>query len=117
MKNTYFLFTSLILLVCLSSSLKLKAESKQEKIVFVGASITYGALIKNREQNSYPAQLQKLLGKNYQVFNLGVSSCTMLRKGDYSYRDRPDFQKALSLQPDIVFIDMGGTDSKLITLG
>jgi len=115
MKNTHFLFTlSLIFLFCFSSSQKLKAENKQEKIVFVGASITYGALIENREQNSYPAQLQKLLGKNYQIFNLGVNSCTMLRKGDYSYWDRPDFQKALSLQPDIVFIDLGGNDSKLI---
>jgi len=114
MKKTHFLFTSLLFLFCFFSNIKLKAEDKQEKIVFVGASITHGALIDHPEQNSYPAQLQKLLGESYQIFNLGVSSCTMLRKGDYSYWDRPDFQKALSLQPDIVFIDLGGNDSKLI---
>jgi len=114
MKRLHFLFSILLLFFCLLSNTGLKAENKPKKVVFVGASITYGALIDDREHNSYPAQLQKLLGENYQVFNLGVSSCTMLRKGDYSYWDRPEFQKALALHPDIVFIDLGGNDSKLV---
>lgn len=114
MKKVYLVFSVLILIFFLASNLPLRAENKPEKIVFVGASITYGTLIDHPEQNSYPVQLQKLLGKNYPIFNLGVSSYTMLRKGDYSYWDRPAFQKILSLQPDIVFIDLGGNDSKLI---
>ncbi|MDP4238271.1 MAG: GDSL-type esterase/lipase family protein [Bacteroidota bacterium] len=114
MRHSHFLVSILLFLLCFSSNQRLNAGNKTQKIVFVGASITYGALIENREQNSYPAQLQKLLGSKFQVFNLGVSSCTMLRRGDYSYWDRPEFQQALSLQPDIVFIDLGGNDSKLI---
>ena len=114
MKKTHSTFSILILLFFITSNQQIKAKIKSEKIIFVGASITYGALIDHPEQNSYPAQLQTLLGSKYQICNLGVSSCTMLRKGDYSYWDRPEFQKALALQPDIVFIDLGGNDSKLI---
>jgi len=117
MKKTHFAFLIIILLFSLISNQQLSAQNKPEKIVFVGASITHGALIDHPELNSYPAQLQKLLGEGFQVTNLGVSSCTMLRKGDYSYWDRPEFNQALTIQPDIVFIDLGGNDSKLINRG
>jgi lysophospholipase L1-like esterase/pimeloyl-ACP methyl ester carboxylesterase len=117
MKKTLSAFLILIMLFSLFSNQQLNAKNIPEKIVFVGASITYGALIDHRELNSYPAQLQKLLGESFQVTNLGVSSCTMLRKGDYSYWNRPEFFKALNIQPDIVFIDLGGNDSKLINRG
>jgi len=107
----------IVLIIFLIAVLLFNANGESKapvKIVFVGASITYGALVKDREHNSFPAQLQHLLGSSYQVHNLGVSSCTMLRKGDYSYWDRPEFKQALAIQPDIVFIDLGGNDSKLI---
>jgi len=107
-----FLAIPFLFLVFINVGAVEKAPVK--KIVFVGASITYGALIENREQNSFPAQLQQLLGSGYEVYNFGVSSSTMLRKGDFSYWDRPEFQQALAVQPDIVFIDLGGNDSKLI---
>ena len=32
------------------------------KVACIGNSITYGSGIDNREQNSYPAQLQRMLG-------------------------------------------------------
>jgi len=117
MKKTLFAFLIFILLFSLLSNQQLTAQNDPDKIVFVGASITYGALIDHHEQNSYPAQLQKLLGDGFQVTNLGVSSCTMLRKGDFSYWDRPEYYQALTIQPDIVFIDLGGNDSKLINRG
>jgi lysophospholipase L1-like esterase/pimeloyl-ACP methyl ester carboxylesterase len=114
MKNIRSIFTSLLFLFCIVSIAKPAAGNKPEKIVFIGASITYGAFLDHPAQNSYPAQLQKLLGRNYQVFNFGVNSCTMLKKGDCSYWGRPELQKAISLQPDIVFIDLGGNDSKSV---
>jgi lysophospholipase L1-like esterase len=84
------------------------------KIACIGASITYGATLDNREQNAYPQQLQKMLGDHYQVSNFGVSSATLLRRGDVSYWKTAAYQAALQSQPDIVFIDLGGNDSKLI---
>jgi lysophospholipase L1-like esterase/pimeloyl-ACP methyl ester carboxylesterase len=91
------------------------------KIACIGASITQGFGLKNPEQDSYPGQLQKLLaeayrgaGEQYQVRNFGVSGATLLRKGDLSYWNTSAFQKALQNLPDIVLIDLGGNDSKLI---
>lgn len=84
------------------------------KVACIGASITYGARISDREQNSYPAQLQKILGDKYAVSNYGVSGCTMLRKGDRPYWATKQYADALAARPDIVIIDLGGNDAKLI---
>src|ERR1700733_2215278 len=84
------------------------------KIACLGASITYGGNLRDREQNAYPQQLQKMLGNGYAVFNFGVNSTTLLNHGDFPYRKTAAFQNALQSQPDIVFIDLGGNDSKLI---
>jgi lysophospholipase L1-like esterase len=85
-----------------------------QKVACIGASITYGHGIDNREQNSFPAQLQQLLGKDYLVNNYGVSGTTLLRKGDRPYWNTAQYQAALNSLPDIVVIDLGGNDSKLI---
>ena len=84
------------------------------RVACIGASITYGATIPNREQNSYPAQLHRMLGSNYEVTNYGVSRTTMLRKGNFPYWSTMEFKNALESLPNIVFIDLGGNDSKLI---
>lgn len=84
------------------------------KIACIGASITYGARVENQEQNSYPAQLQKMLGTKYVVHNYGVSSTTLLQKGDKPYHSTKAYTDAIEFNPDVVFIDLGGNDSKLI---
>jgi lysophospholipase L1-like esterase len=83
------------------------------KVACIGASITYGAMIENREQNSYPAQLQKMLGSNYDVANYGVSGTTLLRTGEMPYWKTKEYQAALANNPDVVVIDLGGNDAKL----
>jgi lysophospholipase L1-like esterase/pimeloyl-ACP methyl ester carboxylesterase len=100
---------SLLLSLCIV--IPLKADTR---ITCIGASITYGYGLKDPSTQSYPAQLQKLLGNNYVVSNFGVSSATMLHKGDLSYWNTQAWQQALQSRPDIVFIDLGGNDSKLI---
>lgn len=86
----------------------------QIKVACIGASITYGALIDQPEKNSYPAQLQRMLGKGFQVTNYGVSGTTMLRAGDFPYVRTEQYRKALAAAPEIVIIDLGGNDSKQI---
>ncbi|MDB5110321.1 MAG: hypothetical protein JWR67_1435 [Mucilaginibacter sp.] len=105
-----FLIPFLVLSLCFQVS----AQNNPVKIACIGASITYGATIANREQNSYPAQLQKMLGSNYTVTNYGVSGTTMLRKGDSPYWNTTAYKNALAALPDVVFIDLGGNDAKLI---
>ncbi len=82
------------------------------RVACVGDSITYGAGIKDREHNSYPAQLQKLLGDGYEVRNFGVNGRTLLSKGDLPYVKERTYQDALAFKPNIVVIKLGSNDSK-----
>lgn len=82
------------------------------KIACVGDSITFGAGIKDRATKSYPAQLQALLGDDYEVRNFGVSGATLLKNGNKPYWKLPQFQAAQDFQPDIVIIKLGTNDSK-----
>lgn len=82
------------------------------RVACVGNSITYGAFIPNREQNSYPAQLQAYLGSGYEVRNFGVSGRTLLTKGDYPYVQTAEYKQSLEYRPDVVLIKLGTNDSK-----
>ncbi|MDD3276021.1 MAG: GDSL-type esterase/lipase family protein [Kiritimatiellales bacterium] len=82
------------------------------RVACVGDSITAGAGVENRDQNSYPAQLGRLLGEEYNVVNFGVSGATLLRTGDYPYWSTPLFVPAHKFNPDIVVIKLGTNDSK-----
>ena len=86
----------------------------QVKVACIGASITYGHGIQKRETFSFPGQLQILMGRGYQVDNYGVSGTTLLTKGDNPYVKTAQYQQALKSNPDVVFIDLGGNDAKLI---
>ncbi len=85
---------------------------QKTKVVCVGASITAGATTANPATDAYPAQLGRMLGDDYKVINYGVSSCTMLRHGDFPYWKTKEYQKVLASNLDVVFIDLGGNDSK-----
>ncbi len=105
----------LISAILIFSGLVVHAQTNGKvKVACIGASITYGALIENREQNCYPAQLQNMLGNHYQVTNYGVSATTLIRKGDNPYWQTKQYKDALADNPDVVIIDLGGNDSKLI---
>ena len=101
-------------LICVFIFFLGNAKMYAQRVACIGASITYGATIPEREKYAYPAQLGALLGVGYEVFNYGVSGCTMLKKGNLSYWNTKEYLQALSCSPDVVFIDLGGNDSKLI---
>lgn len=82
------------------------------RIACVGDSITYGARIKDRNKQSYPAQLQQLLGDGYVVKNFGVSGATLLKQGNKPYWKTKQFKPAHTFNPDIVVIKLGTNDSK-----
>jgi lysophospholipase L1-like esterase/dienelactone hydrolase len=84
------------------------------KVACVGNSITVGAGITDSKHNSYPAQLQSLLGNDYEVSNFGVSGTTLLKKGNSPYWQTPKYQQALQSNPAIVLIKLGTNDSKLV---
>ena len=92
---------------------QLRAQSADKvRVACIGASITFGAGIADREKNCYPAQMQNVLGAGYEVRNFGVSGRTMLKHGDFPYWTDKAYQQALAFNPNIVVIDLGGNDSK-----
>jgi len=103
------LTASLITLTIILTACNLSAKIK---IACVGDSITFGSRVKDREINSYPAQLSALLGHDYEVKNFGKSGATMLDNGNNPYIKTPEFEASLKFNPDIVIIKLGTNDSK-----
>lgn len=103
MKKTYLILT--FVLICSFSF----AQSTL-KVACVGNSITQGPGRDNPD--SWPLQMQKILGEGYDVGNFGVSGRTLLRKGDYPYWNEPQFQQVKDFAPDILVIMLGTNDSK-----
>src|ERR1044071_7859592 len=100
----------LLIVVCLFIQISASARHII-RIACVGNSITAGARLSHPEKNAYPAQLQQMLGDNYEVFNFGVSGRTVLRNCDRSYMATRAYKDALNSNPDIVFIKLGTNDS------
>lgn len=89
------------------------AQSKI-RIACIGNSITYGSGLAVRYKESYPAQLQAMLGPGYEVLNFGVSGATMLKKGNKPYWSTPEYQQVLASAANVVLIKLGTNDSKLL---
>lgn len=87
-------------------------DANAKKIACVGNSITDGHGIDMRSTRGYPALLQEILGEGYEVKNLGVSSRTLLNKGDHPYMNERAWRDCLDWQPDVVVIKLGTNDSK-----
>ena len=76
------------ILLCLFIVFSATIQAQKIKVACVGNSVTYGHGIENREKNSYPAQLQRMLGNGYEVANFGKSGATLLRKGHRPYNEQ-----------------------------
>jgi len=78
--SAYLILLSLasLLSIGLTSTSHAQAAAAKIKVACVGDSITFGSGIADRDNASYPAQLQKLLGDGFEVKNFGVSGRTMI---------------------------------------
>jgi len=84
-------------------------------VACVGDSITYGSGISDRQNDSYPAQLGRMLqdfDNQWQTQNFGVSGATLLSSGDLPYVRQSAYNQALAAIPDAVIIMLGTNDSK-----
>lgn len=86
--------------------------SNPVRVACIGDSITYGAGIENRDDDSYPAVLQDILGDGYEVVNFGINGRTMSSCGDYPYMSEQMYDDAKAFLPDIVIIQLGTNDTK-----
>lgn len=100
---------SLLFLLYFCFCLTLSAE--KIKIACVGNSVTYGYLLEDRVNDSYPAQLQRLLGEEYEVGNFGKSGATLLKNGHRPYIQQEEYLQALAFAGDKVIIHLGLNDT------
>lgn len=79
------------------------------RVACLGDSITFGAKADPKTE-SYPAQLQEMLGERCVIKNFGVGGATMMRRG------KPNaFQqllKAKEFQPQLVIVGFGINDTR-----
>lgn len=104
LKNTPTVFIFLIFFLPFSMI------SQTVKIACVGDSVTHGMGVENREGNSYPEQLQQLLGAAYEIGNFGHSGATMLKNGYKPYWKTAEFENSKAFLPNIVIIHLGLND-------
>ncbi len=87
------------------------AQSNKIKVACMGNSVTYGLGLKNPATESYPVQLQQMLGDKYEVNNFGHSGATLLRKGHNPYYQTKECDEAIKFAPDIAIIHLGLNDT------
>ena len=92
--------------------LDLTSAWAQVKVACIGDSITAGYTLANPGAQSYPAQLQTVLGSGYTVQNYGDSGRTLMKGSGYSFWDSWAFTSSTSSSPDIVVIMLGTNDTK-----
>lgn len=94
------IFLSIILISC----------QTEIKVACIGDSITNGG--GKNESSFYPAQLDILLGDDFQVLNCGESGATMQSDGNKPYWYQKDLHNVFVYKPDIIVIMLGTNDSK-----
>lgn len=108
-KQTVILL-GLLILTTISASAASKKQ-KTVRVACIGNSITYGTGIADRTNDSYPSQLQRLLGSNYQVGNFGKPGATLLYYGHRPYVKQEEFKEAIAFKGDIAVMHLGINDT------
>ncbi len=99
------------------------SDGDKLRIACIGDSITQGTGVDDKEHDSYPAQLQALLGDDYVVGNFGKGSSYVLKadsKFNTTYKDRPQlsykntvqYADSIDFEPDVVVIMLGTNDMR-----
>ena len=82
--------------------------STKTKVACIGDSLTRGYLLEDAQ--SYPAQLQQLLGAQYEVRNFGHTSSYVIDDGPVEYRNTEDYSVAIQYDADILIFMFGAND-------
>ncbi|WP_411973046.1 GDSL-type esterase/lipase family protein [Sphingobacterium sp. Lzh-3] len=99
------------LLLGLIVSISISVGQPRTKVACIGNSVTFGYGLASPSQNSYPSQLQALLGQRFEVRNFGHSGATLLRKGHRPYDKTEEYRNALAFKPNIAIIHLGLNDT------
>lgn len=113
--NKTYLALTLALLLALPLAVNARVPKRiyleKTRVACVGNSITYGMTLADPATESYPAQLQQMLGDGYEVGNFGKSRATLLRHGHRPYIAQEEWTKAKAFKGDIAVIHLGVNDT------
>ena len=96
------------------------AASEKVRVACIGDSITYGFGLGDRAQESYPAQLQKILDvklpgkcevRNFGNSGRGIYLDSMRGAEKRGFRWMPEHKAALEWKPDVVICNLGINDN------
>ena len=88
-------------------------KDERIRVSCVGDSLTYGSgVLKTRDTDAYPAQLQIKMGTDHLVSNFGLRNATASASGDLPYAESEEYQQSLKSKPDIVVLMLGTNDTK-----
>ncbi|MDE5678188.1 GDSL-type esterase/lipase family protein [Phocaeicola sp.] len=99
-----------VVALCMAFCIVLSAR-EIVKVACVGNSITYGIGVADPDKESYPAQLQHMLGEEYVVQRFGKPGATLLNKGHRPFMKQQEFRDALNFAADVVVIHLGVNDT------
>jgi lysophospholipase L1-like esterase len=111
-------FRAALSIVVLGGAFSDAQSPRPLRVACIGNSITagFGVPVADRPTKSYPAVLGQKLGVGYVVKSFGVSGATLLRRGNYPYRNQNEFTASAAWLPDIVVIQLGTNDAKAINI-
>ncbi len=102
-----FILSAFLILSCISLQARIPV-----KVACIGDSITFGSRIENPDTDSYPAQLQRLMGPFYEVRNYGFRARIMSQVGDHPYMKEKMYEDVKAFLPDVCVIMLGTNDTK-----
>jgi sialate O-acetylesterase len=108
MKRNLFL---IVFLISIAFHFESVAQKATLKVACIGDSVTAGYLLSDAANESYPSQLQIMMGGQYEVKNFGHSGATLLKKGSTPYFNTKECADAIAYRPDIVIIHLGLNDT------
>lgn len=112
--KTYLALTIALLLalpLAVNARVPKRIHLEKTRVACIGNSITYGMMLADPATESYPAQLQQMLGDGYEVGNFGKSGATLLRHGHRPYIAQEEWAKAKAFKGDIAVIHLGVNDT------
>ncbi len=98
-------------IIAILGILPIFAQRNSIRVACIGNSITYGTGLQEPAKDSYPSQLQRLLGDGYAVGNFGKPSARLLRGTRLPYFNQPEFQQAMQFKGDVALIHLGINDT------
>lgn len=110
----FLFFITVMWVPAQSPRLRFAPDKSKIRVACIGDSITFG-MGAVKEEDTYPSQIQKMLGDHYQVVNFGDSGRgiilgSMRGNEPRAFYKRPAHQQALAFNPDIVICNLGIND-------